>query len=159
MKVGWLHDVHPSVFFPKQQFFCPIKKKRKKTQQTAVVTCAVRNYFPPTLIDALHWWLVYSTLFRDVLKSLLRLAQSWRSSFRCHIVTRLISHRDPSSRWSGKKHCASLWRGDLWDCLTSDVSRSAEWGVYGVDTIGGKINGVFASVCVYWRWGCCCRRI
>lgn len=89
------------------------------------------------------------------------LFQSWRLSFKCHIVTTLISHRDLSSRWSGKKKiiCISLWR-DLWDWLTSDhVSRSAEWGVYSVDTKGGKINGVFLSVCVYWRGGCCYHRM
>lgn len=49
------------------------KKRKKKIQQMAAVTCAVRNPFPPSLLNALQWCLVYSALFRDVLKSLCRL--------------------------------------------------------------------------------------
>lgn len=52
---GRLASCHPSFrVLPKTTAFCPIKRKRTTIQQTAVVTCTVSNYFPPTLIDALH---------------------------------------------------------------------------------------------------------
>lgn len=48
----------------------------------------------------------------------------------------------------GRNIVSLCQKGDLWDWLTSDhMTWSAEWDVYGVDRIGGKINGAF--MCVY----------
>lgn len=126
---------------PKYPFRCLIQKKQQLANVLQIPAVLYFNGHPLLLVHLI------GTLFKHVEE--LCLGREGRGSS----VAAFPDTNKQSGRWSRKKDRASLLKGDLWDWLTSDhMSRSAEWGVYGADTIGGKINGAFMSV--YWLGGC-----